>query len=186
MSDSFGPAQPGTIRDGVDAIRRLHHHRRWARLRAVELARGVTEAQRRQPFEMGPGSIMGLLVHLHGAEVVWLNVLEEIDPATVIPGADAFESLEALEHAWRSTDDRWARWLDALSVEALARPALRRRDGRDHLTSAGDVMLHVCTHQHYHLAQLMNMLRQLGALPKPAPSLDLITFARELWRGTTR
>lgn len=132
---------------------------------------------------MGPGSIMATLVHLHGAETVWLNVLEQVDPDTNIPGADAFASLEALEEAWRAIDERWERWFATLSVEGLARPALRRRGGRDLVTSGGDVLLHVCTHQHYHLAQIMNMLRQLGSLPQPAPSIDLITFARERYRS---
>ena len=41
-----------------------------------------------------------------------------------------------------------------------------------------DIFLHVCTHQHYHAAQISNMLRQLG---KSIGSSDLIVLAREQW-----
>ncbi|MBX3354227.1 MAG: DinB family protein [Phycisphaeraceae bacterium] len=169
------------MRTAIDAIRRLHDHRVWVRHKVLGFVRPLDGATLRRPFPMGPGSIMGVLVHCHGAEVVWLNVLEHIDPNTNIPGADAFPSLAALEEAWASTDARWERVLSGLTQEKLDEAAVRRRGDKDLTTSMGEVLIHVATHQHYHMAQLMNMLRQIGALPEPVPSIDFISMAREQW-----
>ncbi len=166
----------------LDAITQLHAHRRWARDRVLALVRPLGEGARRSAFEMGPGSVMGVLAHCYGAELAWINVLERTDPSTELPGADAFPTLEALEAAWAAVDARWDAWMQACRRDParLTQPAVRRRQGKDYATSAADVMLHVCTHQHYHMAQLTNMLRRLG-VPIPAPWLDLIVMAREQW-----
>ena len=124
---------------------------------------------------------MGVLVHCYGAEVVWLNVLERVDPNTSIPSADAFPNLAALEAAWLEVDARWGRYWMTMTLDRLDEPAVRRRNDRDYTTSTAEVLMHVCTHQHYHMSQLMNMLRQAGSLPEAVPSLDFITMAREQW-----
>lgn len=165
----------------ADTIRRLHHHRLWTRGKILAAARTCTDAELRRPVEMGVGSLFGTIVHLWGAEMVWANVLEEGDPAFMIPSADSFPSLAALEEAWKPLDARWAKLLDRAGDDAfLAKPMPRVRDGRTFTTNAHDIYLHVCTHQHYHAAQISNMLRQLGKALGPN---DLIVMAREEWKG---
>ena len=162
-------------------IRRLHEHRLWTRAKILTAARTCTDADLRRPFEMGVGTLFGTIIHLWGAETVWANVLEESDPAFTIPSADAFPSLASLEDAWRPLDARWAQLLARTSDPAfLAKPMHRVRDGKTYTTNAHDIFLHVCTHQHYHAAQISNMLRQLG---KILGSNDLIVMAREQWVG---
>jgi uncharacterized damage-inducible protein DinB len=56
----------------------------------------------------------------------------------------------------------------------------RVREGKTYTTNAHDIFLHVCTHQHYHAAQISNMLRQMGKSLGPN---DLIVMAREQWQG---
>jgi len=167
----------------IDTIQVMHDHRRWTRAKALGLLRSLDDATLRRPFPMGPGSLLGVLVHCYGAEVVWLNVLERIDPATNIPSADAFPSLGALELAWSELDARWQRYWSTLTPATLDEPAVRRRGDRDFTTTTAEVLLHVCTHQHYHMSQFVNMLRQLDSLPEPTPSLDFITMAREQWQA---
>lgn len=169
------------MQSAIDAIRRLHDHRRWARAEALALVRPMDDASQRRSFQMGPGSVMGVLVHCYGAEVVWLQVLEKIDSGTNLPNADAFPSLAALEAAWQEVDARWERYFARLTHAQLDEAAVRRRGDREFTTTVAEVLMHVCTHQHYHMAQLVNMLRQLEALPEPRPSLDFITMARASW-----
>jgi uncharacterized damage-inducible protein DinB len=108
-------------------------------------------------------------------------VLEEADPATVIPSADTFASVAALEDAWKPLDARWAKLLARADDAAfLARPFGRVRDGKSYMTDGHAIYLHVCTHQHYHAAQISNMLRQMG---KSLGPIDLIVMAREQWKG---
>lgn len=165
----------------ADTIRRLHDHRLWTRNKILAAARTCSDAELRRPFEMGVGSLFGTIVHLWGAELVWANVLEEVDPATVIPSADTFASVAALEEAWKPLDARWAKLLARADDAAfLARPFGRVRDGKSYITDGHGIYLHVCTHQHYHAAQISNMLRQMG---KSLGPIDLIVMAREQWKG---
>jgi uncharacterized damage-inducible protein DinB len=165
----------------ADTIRRLHDHRLWTRSKILAAARTCSDAELRRRFEMGVGSLFGTIVHLWGAELVWANVLEEVDPATLIPSVDAFPSLAALEEAWKPVDARWAKLLDRAADPAfLARAFGRVRDGKSFVTNGHDIFLHVCTHQHYHAAQISNMLRQMGKSLGPS---DLIVMAREQWKG---
>ena len=162
-----------------DTIRRLHEHRLWTRAKILAAARTCSDAELHRPFEMGMGTLFGTIVHLWGAEMVWANVLEEGDPGFMIPPAGAFPSLAALEEAWKPLDARWTALL-ARSGDAafLAKPMARVRDGKTFTTNAHDIYLHVCTHQHYHAAQISSMLRQMGKALGPN---DLIVMAREQW-----
>jgi uncharacterized damage-inducible protein DinB len=162
-------------------IRRLHEHRIWTRAKILAAARACSDEELRRPFEMGVGSLFGSIVHLWGAEMVWANVLEEGDPALMIPPASAFPTLTALEEAWKPLDARWAKLLARADDGAfLAKAFPRVRDGKSYITNAHDIYLHVCTHQHYHAAQISNMLRQLGKALGPN---DLIVMAREQWKA---
>ena len=161
----------------ASSIVRLHEHRLWTRAKILAVARTCSDAELRRPFEIGVGTLFGTIVHLWGAETVWANVLEEGDPAFTIPSADAFPSLAALEDAWKPLDARWTQLLARAAEPAfLAKPMHRVRDGKTYTTNAHDIFLHVCTHQHYHVAQISNMLRQLGKSLGPN---DLIVMARE-------
>ncbi len=161
-------------------IRRLHEHRVWTRGKVLAAAHTCTDAELHRSFEMGVGSLFSTIVHLWGAETVWANVLEEGDPAFMIPPASAFSSLAALETAWEPLDARWAKLLDRAEDAAfLAKAFVRVRDGKRFVTNAHDIYLHVCTHQHYHAAQISNMLRHMGKALGPN---DLIVMAREQWK----
>ena len=162
--------------EAVELIRRLHEHRRWANGRLLASAAVLGEAELRRPFQMGRGSLWATLVHLYGAEHVWLEVLLGRAEA-VPPGPGSFESLEQLQVAWTALDRRWQRYLDELTDARLDRPVVRvRANGARSETPARDVLMHVCTHAQYTSAQAVNMLRQLGA---PVPDLQLITLSRE-------
>jgi uncharacterized damage-inducible protein DinB len=78
-------------------------------------------------------------------------------------------------------DQRWAAWLANANEDALDQVAERIREGKSFLTTVMDVLIHVATHQHYHAAQIVNMLRHLGV--KPPPACDFIVLAREQFKS---
>jgi uncharacterized damage-inducible protein DinB len=169
----------------LDLIRRLHEHRRWANGRALAACRALTAEQLQQRFAIGQGSVLATLAHLYAAEYVWLAALEG-DPNPPAPSEFRFEGVEPLEWAWRSLDARWSAFLSRLTENDLLRPVRKRSTSsgacRTFSTPAADVLLHVCTHAQYTLAQLANMLRQLGVVQ--LPDVMLITLSRE--EATTR
>ncbi|QDT90437.1 DinB family protein [Gimesia algae] len=60
--------------------------------------------------------------------------------------------------------------------ELVSKRSTSSGKGRVQQTRCVDILLHVCTHAQYTTAQVVNMLRQLGA--EPLPATMLITLAR--------
>jgi uncharacterized damage-inducible protein DinB len=174
----------------VELVRRLHQHRGWVNGNLVQAARGLSDEQLRRPFAIGQGSVWRSLTHLYAGEFVWLEALEGRESATApgdvagkLPGNQegerAARTLAELESRWGELNTRWEQWLseltDAALDEQVARVSTSSGAGKRFVHTKGDVAVHVCTHAHYTAAQVVNMLRQLGA---GLPETMLISLAR--------
>jgi len=163
--------------DSLAVIRRLHEHRVWVNRRLRDAAARLTDAQLRQPFEIGRGSVWATLAHLYGAESNWLEALHG-DENPPLLGPEAFDDLSQLDYEWDRLEERWSDYLDTLTPAQLAAPVRKRSStvpGPALTTRVLDVVLHVATHAQYTTAQAANMLRRLGV---PPPDTMLITLAR--------
>jgi len=161
----------------VELVHRMHEHRLWVRIRLIEALGPLTEAQRTKVFPMGPGSLHRILIHMYGAELVWLEALLGT-PSPRFPNDDEFADFAKLLHAWAALDLRWSEYLESLTPAELDRLVVRsNRAGVPHTTNVQEILIHVCTHGFYHTAQAVNMLRQLGVTP--LPETNFITLARE-------
>ena len=161
----------------IDAIRRLHDHRRWFRAKMIDALKALTPEEQRRAFPMGPGSAFAVVVHCWFAETAWVNAVDGSNPAMTMPSPDTFPTLDSLLDAWKPTDARWDQFLAQVADADLARPIERVREGKTYTTTLADVLIHVTTHQMYHAAQFKNMLRQLGKTDLPMS--DFIVFGRE-------
>ncbi|MCE9619843.1 MAG: DinB family protein [Planctomycetes bacterium] len=161
----------------LDTIKRMNVHRHWVRNKLLTAAKGLSNDAMRRPFEMGMGSVFGTLVHLYGAEGVWMDVLELRNPAGTFPTMDTFAGIKELEKAWKTLDQRWTTWFAVINDEVLDIIVKRVRDGKATHTTVMDVLIHINMHQQYHAAQLVNMLRQLNV--QLLPACDAIVMARE-------
>jgi uncharacterized damage-inducible protein DinB len=160
-----------------DIIRRLHAHRLWATASLRTACAGLSPEQLRTAFDIGRGSLWSTLIHLYGAELVWIEALLG-RPDAPLAGDDAFDTVEELQIAWGALDRRWQRCLDNLTDARLDLPIYRKRAAGVVATPARDVLLHVCTHAHYTTAQGVNMLRRLGVPPDRLPDPQLMTMSR--------
>lgn len=171
-------------------VRRLHEHRRWVNRRLLEAAESLTPAGLRQEFPIGQGSVWKTLTHLMGAEYVWLEALlgNETpllpgDAPGKLPGnqqgEEPLQSLDELTARWRELEIRWEEYLAAMNEATLEETVYKvsSLSGRRLGTRRVDILLHVCTHAQYTTAQLVNMLRQLGA--GDLPDVMLTTMARQ-------
>ena len=178
--------------NAIDLIRRLHQYRMWTNRQLRDCARLLTAAQLLQPFPIGQGSVWKSLTHLYAAEYVWMEALHGNEQPLVpgdapgkMPGNQeaegAMSDLNELLENWQELDRRWEDYLSRITDECLDQvvfkistsSALGKRLG----TRLADVLLHVCTHDAYTTAQVVNMLRHLG-VPK-LPDLMLISLARQ-------
>ncbi len=181
----------GGVAMSIRLISRLHEHRRWVNQRLLESVQMLSEAERVQVFAIGQGSIWQSMLHLYAAEYVWLEALEG-DENPLVPGdlrgeipgnqkgAGAIQTFSELKQKWGALDQRWMHYLEQLTEASLDEVIKKRSSssgkGRVHQTKRSDVLLHVCTHAHYTTAQVVNMLRQVGATS--LPDSMLITLAR--------
>ncbi|HEV8059037.1 MAG TPA: DinB family protein [Gemmataceae bacterium] len=178
--------------NSASLIQRLHQHRAWVNDNLLTAMTTLSDAQLRQSFLIGQGSIWQSLLHLYAAEYVWLAALQGKDDALVrgdlpgkIPGNQqgegAIKSLAELRDEWSALQKGWDGYLVGLTSESLDEMVYRRRggstDGKRFGTRRADVLLHVCTHAHYTTAQVVNMLRQIGV--EKLPDTMLIALARQ-------
>ncbi len=182
--------------DAVEVIRRLHEHRAWVNAKLLAAAESLTTEQLHRVFAIGQGSIWKSLLHLYAAEYVWLETLLG-DERTVVPGdlpgklpgnqqGDApIASLAELRAKWKDLELRWQAYLQGLTAdkldEVIFKISSNSTDGKKQATRRGDVLLHVCTHAQYTTAQVVNMLRQVGA--QSLPDVMLISLARQQMTG---
>ncbi len=174
--------------DAVTLVRRLHQHRTWANHQLLAAAEKLSEEQLRRAFPIGQGSLWKTLCHLYAAEYIWLDALEGQDqslaPGDVagkLPGNQegdhAARTLAELATRWVELDDRWQQYLETLTDDALDETIYKvRSTGGRYEFRRADILIHVCTHAHYTVAQANNMLRHAGAESIPDPMV--ITLAR--------
>jgi len=171
-------------------IQRLYQHRAWVNQHLLAAAVGLNDEQLRHEFPIGQGSVWKSLTHLYAAEYVWLAALEGEENALApgdasghLPGnqqgTNPILNLDELRQKWSALEKRWTDYLTALPAESLDDLVYRFSVAFNERFSSRryDVLLHVCTHAQYTTAQVVNMLRQLGAQKLPATML--IAMARQ-------
>ncbi len=166
--------------DPLTTLNRLQQHRNWANHKLRDAARSLSPAQLNQTFDIGLGSVMKTLTHLHGAEDVWLIALKG-QPNTPSSFDYHYDSFAKLESAWDQSELGWSTFLHQLTAEDLARPIdkVNKVSGERYTTPMHDILLHVCMHAHYHSAQAVNMMRHLGVPGNKLPDLMLISMSRQ-------
>jgi uncharacterized damage-inducible protein DinB len=175
--------------NAVDLLQRLHQHRAWVNSNLLTTAATLSDEQLRSPFQIGQGSVWKSLLHLYGAEYVWLEALLGSEAFLVpgdlpgkIPGnqegAGAITSLDDLRQKWLSLQARWIEYLANLSPKTLEEVVYRKSSrGIRFGTRRSDILLHVCSHAHYTTAQVVNMLRHTGV--EKLPETMLVSLARQ-------
>ena len=160
----------------LDTVRDAHAWLRWMTGRTLNACEELTTEEFRRPFPIGIGSVHSTLVHLAGAERIWISVLECTDAAVSMPDPAALPDVAAVRASLAESRGRWDRFLDGLVPEECARVVERVRDGKTYRQTVGDVLMQVPTHALYHNAQLSFMFRSMG---RTMPDSSWILWARE-------
>jgi uncharacterized damage-inducible protein DinB len=162
--------------DQLTTIRDAHAWLRWLSGRTLAAAETLTHDELHRRFEIGLGSVHGTLVHLYGAECIWIEVVQGRNGALTMPPPDAFPTLARLRDAWGEVRLQWDAYLAQLTPAACERIVTRSRDGKTWNQRVGDALMQVPTHALYHNAQLSFMFRSMG---KQLPDSSWILWSRE-------
>ena len=159
-------------------VRTLIDYNYWARDRMFDAVSTLTPEQMKKDMGSSFRSIHDTLIHIYGAEWIWLTRWIGESP-TVLPSSESIPNLDALRKTWTEFEGQFRAYFSRLDDIGLQEsPPYKMMNGAPApTTKLWEMLQHVVNHGSYHRGQITTMLRQLQAAP--AKSVDLITFYRE-------
>lgn len=157
-------------------IRELYAYNRWAMDRVFDGAAKLTPEQLGRDLGASHGSFLGTLIHVSGAEWLWVERWKGVSHMQ-FPDAAEFPTLEAVRAHWTGVDRQRTALFDSLGEDRLQAPlTYRNLKGVEVTFPLVRMMQHVANHASYHRGQLITMFRQLGVPPVPT---DMSLWASE-------
>ncbi len=159
-----------------EEIRTLYEYDAWANGRTLNACAALTQEQLTRNLGNSFSSVRDTLVHIVGAQMIWLDRLHGASPAG-LPTPDAYPDFVAVRAQWAQTESKLASYIGGLSAVDLERILeFRNAKGNVFRDQIGNILQHLVNHGSYHRGQVTTLLRQLGATPV---STDMIAFYRE-------
>ena len=164
----------------VSDIRHLFDYTEWANQLAMDAAAKLPDEDLRRDVGISHRSIFGTLLHMAGAEWIWLERWHGRSPAKAQAWSqwtpETCADLPALTDRWRNVIDERTRFLSGLAEEQLeAELAFKLLSGDPSSMRLVHQMQHIVNHSTMHRGQIVGMIRQLGIDP---PSTDLLFYVR--------
>src|SRR5258706_15847399 len=148
---------------------------RWANRTILEsVAAALTPEEYGRPIGGSFGSVQGTLVHLSGADWVWLERFHARSPRAMPAGYELLD-LEALAQKWREVETGQDAYIAGLTQARMAEPLSYVSFAGDSFTrELGDALLHLANHGTYHRGQVATLMRMLGHTATPTDYLRFI------------
>jgi len=160
----------------TSTLSELFAHADWARDNVFAAAAGLPESALDREFPIGFGSLREVLKHIYGAERLWCERLGFVR-AGEFPRTRFLLTLGDVRDAHRRLGDVrnacMARLTDEVLDETLT---YQTSQGQPLADRRRDILLHMAGHGVHHRAQVLNMLRRVGAQP---PGVDYLFMKLE-------
>ncbi|HSH03862.1 MAG TPA: DinB family protein [Anaerolineae bacterium] len=155
----------------------LYAYNYWANGLVLAAAARVSEAQLRQEARVSHGSLLGALVHVYAAEVIWRLRCEEGVSLSKLPVVDDFDSLAALKEAWTVEEIKMRAYVAQLTSADLEGVIhYRNTVGTMYENRLWHLLAHVVNHGTQFRAEAAVLLTEYGASPG---DLDMLKFWRQ-------
>ena len=161
-------------------IRHLFDYTEWANALTLSAAAKLSDEDLRRDFKISHSSIFATMLHMAGAEWIWLERWQGRSPAAKEAWAlwttDSCPDLKVLNQRWLEVIERRAQLISELEEPVLAAElSFKLLSGDPSTLRLVDQMQHVVNHATLHRGQVVGMIRQLGIAP---PSTDLLFYLR--------
>lgn len=161
-------------------IKHLFDYTEWANQLAMDAAAKLPEEDLGRDVGISHRSIFGTLLHMAGAEWIWLERWNGRSPAKAVAWSlwttETCADLATLTKRWRDVIDRRAQFISGLDEQQLERQlAFKLLSGDASSMRLEHQIQHVVNHATMHRGQVVGMIRQLGIDPPPT---DLIFYVR--------
>ena len=165
----------------ITEIRQLFTYTEWANARVLDAAEKLPPDELLRDVHISHKSILGTLLHVAGADWIWLE--RWLGNSPVGPDAwagwtfDDARSLQQVREKWQSVVGRRNAYLEKISDADLSRElGYTRFTGEAYSLPLGQQIQHVINHATLHRGQVVGMIRQLGIAP---PTTDLLFYLME-------
>ncbi|HEX6649550.1 MAG TPA: DinB family protein [Pyrinomonadaceae bacterium] len=164
----------------VSDIQRSFSYMEWANDLAIEAANKLPDESLRRDVGISHRSIFETLLHMAGAEWIWLERWHGRSPAKAEAWSqwtcESCADLATLKERWSNIIDQRTRYVSALDDAGFkAELAFKLLSGDPGSMRLCDQMQHVVNHATMHRGQVVGMIRQLGIEP---PATDLLFYLR--------
>jgi uncharacterized damage-inducible protein DinB len=161
-------------------VKQLFNYTEWANELAMQAAGKLPDESLRRDVGISHNSIFGTLLHMAGAEWIWLERWNGRSPAKAVAWSqwttESCSDLSMLSERWTNLINSRAAYVSALDDTKLEQElSFRLLSGDPSSMRLVDQMQHVANHATLHRGQVVGMIRQLGIDP---PSTDLIFYIR--------
>ena len=113
------------------------------------------------------------LVHIMGAEWVWLERWKGNSPKALLPAAE-FSTVSSIRNRWAEIERDQRGFIAGVTEELLKKIiAYTNLKGNPYRYPLWQILQHLVNHSTYHRGQIITMLRQLGVQP---PATDFLVF----------
>jgi uncharacterized damage-inducible protein DinB len=159
----------------VEDFRTLYDFNSWANRRTLEACAALTPAQFTRDLGSSYGSVRDTLVHICGAEWIWLERWHSRSPKE-IPTPTDFPDFLSVSRRWTEVERNFLDYVASLTQEDIQRVMkFKTLNGTEYAQPLGHCLQHVANHSTYHRGQITTLLRQLGAKPV---ATDMIAYYR--------
>jgi uncharacterized damage-inducible protein DinB len=156
-------------------IEQLYKYNRWANSAIFKTVANLNPEQFNQNLGGSFPSVRETLIHMMGADWVWLMRWKGESPPGLLSAAD-FPTLNSIKTKWGDIETEQIEFVGKVTDLSLKAP-LRYKNlkGEPFEYPLGRTMQHLVNHGSYHRGQVTNFLRQLGAQPV---STDFIVYLK--------
>lgn len=160
----------------LDELKLLYEYNSWANHRILKAAEALTHEQFLTDLGNSFPSVRDTLVHILGAEEVWLVRWHGSSPRALRDPAP-LTTLTTVRERWEGVEQRLRAFVEGLTRDDLSRMhTYTNLAGKSLTLPLWQQLQHLANHSSYHRGQVTTMLRQLGAKPI---ATDLIVFYAE-------
>lgn len=157
----------------VSEIQDLYEYNQWANQVLLEAASRVSPEQFTRDLGSSFPSLRDTLVHILGAEWIWLERWRGVSPRTLLDPA-GFPDVRSIRTRLQEVENGRQEFLQKLTEAALQQEiGYHNLKGERGTYTLEQMLRHVVNHSTYHRGQVTTMLRQLGA---KAASTDYLRY----------
>jgi uncharacterized damage-inducible protein DinB len=156
-------------------IRALFEFNYWAKARLMSVLESLSDEQFAKDLGSSHGGIQGTLVHIVGAENIWLSRWTDQTVFKLLDRED-YPTRATIREKWDEVEHGMSEFISRLTEENISAVVTYKTiEGKQFSHPLWQMMQHVVNHSSHHRGQIVTMLRQLGIKPV---GTDLITFYR--------